>query len=84
MGIAVLILFGVFAFCGIVIAIGSYLYINDINLIQAFKKHCFKIIFSLCAALLGFFIMYNKIGGKIMGAIIKNKTHAPAPAASVE
>ena len=69
-GIAILILLGIFALCAVVIGIGTYLTNNGINLLQAFKKHWFKVIFSLCSAVLGFIIMNNKIGGKIMGAIL--------------
>ena len=34
------------------------------------SNHRFQIAFSLCAAILGFFIMNNQIGGKILGAAL--------------
>ena len=64
---------GSLVFIGIIVLI-AYIQINNIHPLKAianfFSKHWFKIIFSLCAAILGFIIMNNKIGGKIMGAIL--------------
>lgn len=58
---------------GIILLI-SHCQIHNINPIKSsfsfLKKHWFKNLFSLCAAVLGFFIMNNKIGGKIIGAIL--------------